>query len=291
LPTSCPCLTYLVIWRLLALVGWLAVRIDVRKPAALSALAAAFAYTVFTGSEAPAVRACVMAGVVFGAVLLDRRGVTRRSLALAALAILLVRPHSAVEPGFQMSFLATLALVSLWEGREGGGPTVLAMLRNPAGWVGASLLASFVAGAATAPVSGSVFHRVSPWGTVANLVATPVQDIVVAPFSLLAAVLSPLGWGDPFWAVARRWRGGSRSRLAATGAARCSHHLAVPVAHRPALAWRTGPAGRAGALGPVTARRRLDRSGRGGLPGPSPRYARQALLRARRPVRGHAPGR
>jgi competence protein ComEC len=196
-------LTYLVIWRLLALVGWLAVRIDVRKPAALSALAAAFAYTVFTGSEAPAVRACVMAGVVFGAVLLDRRGVTRRSLALAALAILLVRPHSAVEPGFQMSFLATLALVSLWEGREGGGPTVLAMLRNPAGWVGASLLASFVAGAATAPVSGSVFHRVSPWGTVANLVATPVQDIVVAPFSLLAAVLSPLGWGDPFWAVAR----------------------------------------------------------------------------------------
>ena len=196
-------LVFLAVWRGLALWPWLALRVDARKPAAAAAFAAALAYTIFTGAEAPAVRACVMTAVVLGAVLLERQGVTRRGLAIAALLILAVRPESAMEPGFQMSFLATLALVSLWEAARPGATGTFAILRDPRGWIVATLLAGAVAGAATAPIAASVFHRVSPWSMAANLMAAPLQDFVVAPAALTAAVLSPLGWDEPFWQLAR----------------------------------------------------------------------------------------
>lgn len=196
-------LVFLAVWRGLALWPWVALRVDARKPAAAAAFAAALAYTVFTGAEAPAVRACVMTAVVLGAVMLDRQGVTRRGLAIAALLILAFRPESAMEPGFQMSFLATLALVSLWEAARPGATGTFAILRDPRGWVAATLLAGVVAGAATAPVAASVFHRVSPWSMAANLMAAPLQDFVVAPAALTAVVLSPFGWDEPFWQLAR----------------------------------------------------------------------------------------
>lgn len=196
-------LVFLAVWRGLALWPWFALRVDARKPAAAAAFAAALAYTVFTGAEAPAVRACVMTAVVLGGVLLERQGVTRRGLAIAALLILAFRPESAMEPGFQMSFLATLALVSLWEAARPGATGTFAILRDPRGWVAATLLAGAVAGAATAPIAASVFHRVSPWSMAANLMSAPLQDFVVAPAALTAVVLSPLGWDGPFWAVAR----------------------------------------------------------------------------------------
>lgn len=196
-------LVFLAVWRGLALWPWIALRVDARKPAAAAAFAAALAYTIFTGAEAPAVRACVMTAVVLGAVLLERQGVTRRGLAIAALLILAVRPESAMEPGFQMSFLATLALVSLWEAARPGATGTFAILRDPRGWIVATLLAGAVAGAATAPIAASVFHRVSPWSMAANLMSAPLQDFVVAPAALTAVVLSPLGWDEPFWQLAR----------------------------------------------------------------------------------------
>lgn len=162
-------LVFLAVWRGLALWPWLALRVDTRNPAAAAAFAAALACTIFTGAEVPAVRACVMTAVVLGAVLLERQGVTRRGLAIAALLILAVRPESAMEPGFQMSFLATLALVSLWEAARPGATGTLAIPRDPRGWIVATLLAGAVAGAATAPIAASVFHRVSPWSMAANL--------------------------------------------------------------------------------------------------------------------------
>jgi competence protein ComEC len=196
-------LVFLFVLKLLAAWPWLALRIDVRKPAAGAAFAVALAYTVFTGAEAPAVRACVMTGVVLGAVLLERRAFTRRGLALAALLIVVVRPESAIEPGFQMSFLATLALVSLWEGWGRGTQGIAQLFQDPRGWILATLASSLVAGLATAPVAAAVFHRVAPWGMVANLLAVPVEDLIVGPAALAGALLAPVGLDGPFWALAR----------------------------------------------------------------------------------------
>src|ERR1700722_20680462 len=47
------------------------------------------------------------------AVLVDRRAVTFRTLAVAALIVLTLAPQALVHPSFQMSFAATLGLVAM----------------------------------------------------------------------------------------------------------------------------------------------------------------------------------
>jgi competence protein ComEC len=54
-----------------------------------------------------------MTAVVLIAVMVDRRAITFRTLAVAALIVLAVAPEALVHPSFQMSFAATLGLVAL----------------------------------------------------------------------------------------------------------------------------------------------------------------------------------
>jgi competence protein ComEC len=194
----------LAIWRLCALVPALALRIDARKIGAVVALVLTGAYTVFSGSEAPAVRAFIMSGIAFGAIVLDRKAISMRGLALAAIGVLMVLPESALDPGFQMSFLATAALVAMWETweRRVPGETTRGPIRTIVLWLGAAAATSFVAGLATAPVSAATFHRLSPWALPANLLAAPINDFIVAPTAIVAAALSPFGLGDVFWKMA-----------------------------------------------------------------------------------------
>lgn len=197
-------MVFLAIWKMLALVPAIALRVDARKIGACIALILTGAYTVFSGAEAPAVRAFIMSGIAFGAVILDRKAISMRGLALAAIAVLMVLPESALEPGFQMSFLATAALVGMWEvwDRQVPGETQRGPVRSVLLWVGAAAGTSFIAGLATAPVSAATFHRLSPWALPANLLAAPINDFVVAPAAIIGAALSPFGLGDVFWKVA-----------------------------------------------------------------------------------------
>jgi competence protein ComEC len=197
-------MVFLAIWRVCALVPALALRIDARKIGAIVAIALTGAYTVFSGSEAPAVRAFIMSTIAFGAIILDRKAISMRGLALAAVAVLMVLPESALDPGFQMSFLATSALVALWEvwERRVPGETQPGLLRTVFLWLGAAAGTSFVAGLATAPVSAATFHRLSPWALPANLLAAPINDFIVAPAAALAAFLSVFGLGEFFWRIA-----------------------------------------------------------------------------------------
>jgi competence protein ComEC len=197
-------MVFVVIWKLLALVPALALRVDARKIGAFVALVLTGAYTVFSGAEAPAVRAFIMSGIAFGAVILDRKAISMRGLALAAIAVLMVLPESALEPGFQMSFLATAGLVAMWElwDRQVPGESQRGPVRTVLLWIGAAAGTSFVAGLATAPVSAATFHRLSPWALPANLLAAPINDFIVAPAAMAAAVLSAFGVGDVFWQIA-----------------------------------------------------------------------------------------
>jgi competence protein ComEC len=194
-------LVFLVVWKLVALVPRIALYSDGRKIAAWVAGVCVIAYTIFTGSEAPAVRACIMTCIAFGAILFNRKAISMRGLAIAAVAVLMARPESAIDPGFQMSFLATSALVALWEVWETRfeGEPKPGLIRKVALWFSAAALTSFVAGLATAPVAASTFGRVSLWALPANLLVAPINDFIVGPSAILAAALSPFGLDTPFW--------------------------------------------------------------------------------------------
>jgi competence protein ComEC len=133
--------------------------------------------------------------------------VTLHALALAALLILLLQPEAVVDPGFQMSFAATAALVALAEAwprqvREINTPWPIRIMQGAMAWLGISLGASFVAGLATGPIAMQSFNRVAVYGLVANLVTEPLESFVIMPALALGAVGQPLGFGAPFLAIA-----------------------------------------------------------------------------------------
>ena len=106
-----------------------------------------------------------------------------------------------------MSFAATLGLVALV---QIGMPALFATPDHTATarvalWGGREitmlLLASLVAGLATTPYAAFHFHRVTPYGVLANLAAMPVVSALVMPAGLLGLVAMPFGFDGLFWAI------------------------------------------------------------------------------------------
>jgi competence protein ComEC len=192
---------------LIAAWPWLAVRVNGKKWAAVAGLAAVLIYLVVSGWPPPAQRSAVTAAVAFGAILLDRRAISLRGLGLSALIVLLLQPEAIVEPGFQMSYAATAALVALAEvwphpRRPINTPLALRLLQKAKDWLVAGVAVGVVAGAATAPFAIQHFNRVSVYGLVANLLLEPLSSFVIMPALALGAVLQLFGIGGPLLAVA-----------------------------------------------------------------------------------------
>jgi competence protein ComEC len=174
----------------LAAIPPLALRLPAKKIGAGAALVAGALYLALSGSDVPAERAFVQVAVVLVAVLLDRRALTLRAVALAALIVLTLRPEALTEPGFQMSFAATVALVAAFEAYRETEQSAVPRLARP---VAALLLSSFVAGTATAPFAAAHFNQIPHYGLLANTLALPVMGMLVMPAAVLAAVLAPFG--------------------------------------------------------------------------------------------------
>ena len=61
------------------------------------------------------------------------------------------------------------------------------------------ILASLVAGLATTPYAAFHFHRVAPYGVLANLLAMPVVSVLVMPMGILGVLTMPFGFDVVFW--------------------------------------------------------------------------------------------
>ncbi|SPF80733.1 ComEC/Rec2 family competence protein [Pseudoprimorskyibacter insulae] len=179
----------------LALVGLFGDRLRAKKLAAAVALVPGAGYLALSGGNVATERAFIMVAVVLVGVLLDRRALTFRAVAFAAMLVLLLRPEALLSPGFQMSFAATSALVAvLGAVRPGQG-----RLRR---WGVSLVLTSAVAGLATAPYSMAHFNQVSHYGLLANLLTVPLMGLLVMPFGLIAVLLMPFGLeAVPLWVM------------------------------------------------------------------------------------------
>lgn len=187
---------------LLALSPSLALSRPIRKWAAVGALIMATVYLALSGGNVATVRAYVMAAIMFAAILLDRPAISMRNLALAAFIVVGREPESVLEPGFQMSFGAVMALVAAWEAwrdrrvRRLGDDSVIPgqrFFRWLARAVFAVALTTLVAGLATAPFAAFHFERVASYSLLGNLLAAPLVSIVIMPFGLAGLAAMPLG--------------------------------------------------------------------------------------------------
>ena len=174
----------------LASIPPLALRWPVRKIAAISALFSGATYLALSGGNVATVRAFIMVSVMLVAVLLDRRAVTLRAVAVAATIVLVWTPEALMTPGFQMSFAATTALVAAFGALRGESWQRIPRWVRP---VLAVFISSAIAGAATAPVAAAHFNRIADYGLLANLLAVPVMGLIVMPAAVLAALLSAAG--------------------------------------------------------------------------------------------------
>lgn len=182
----------------LALAGRPALIWPTKKLAAVVALFAATAYLWLAGPAVSTQRAWIMVSVMLLAVLFDRRALSLRTVALAATLLLIWQPESLTEPGFQMSFAATTALIVALK------PWTRASRHLPRPLRPALMLVatSVIAGAATAPIVAAQFHRLSEYGVLANLFAVPAMGLLVMPMGVLAAILAPVGLAGPaLWAM------------------------------------------------------------------------------------------
>jgi competence protein ComEC len=170
----------------------IALRWNVKKLAAVAALAAGAFYLGLSGGNVATERAYVMVAVMLLAVLLDRRALSLRSVALAAIIVLALRPEALVGPGFQMSFAATTALIGVFSWlRDRELPSLPGWIKPVAGVV----LSSAVAGAATAPIGAAHFNQIAHYGLLANTLSVPLMGAVVIPGAVLAGILAPVGLG------------------------------------------------------------------------------------------------
>ena len=163
------------------------------KQAAIGALLASAAYLWLSGGGVATERAFVMVAVMLIAILVDRRAISLRTVALAASIILILNPEALTSPGFQMSFAATIALILSYGPWSRIAPHLPVWIRP----VAMLLVSSFVAGMATSPIAAAHFNRMAQYGLLANLLAVPVMGTFVMPAAVIAAVLAPIGLAGP----------------------------------------------------------------------------------------------
>lgn len=163
------------------------------KSAAGGALAASAVYLWLSGGGVATERAFIMVAVMLLAIMADRRAVSLRTVALAAVAILAINPEALASPGFQMSFAATVALIFVHEPWLRLSPALPRWSRP----VLMLLVSSFVASMATSPIAAAHFGRMTQYGLLANLLVVPVIGTLVMPGGVIAALLAPLGLAGP----------------------------------------------------------------------------------------------
>ncbi|WP_417789044.1 ComEC/Rec2 family competence protein [Terasakiella pusilla] len=173
---------------LLALIPSVSLNYPVKKWAAFLAIAAALCFTLTTGASTPTVRAFLMTSIVLLGVILDRKAISLRTVAWAAIAILILLPESLLSPSFQLSFAAVTALVAYYEKRSPdlSSPSYIRYVKS-------IFTSSLIATAATTPFAAYHFNHIALYGVASNLVAIPITVFWIMPSGLLALCLMPFG--------------------------------------------------------------------------------------------------
>jgi competence protein ComEC len=199
--------------RLLALSPTLALNYPIKKWAAGVAMLGSFLYDIATGSRVGTERALIMTLIVLGAVILDRRALSMRNLALAVLTIIALEPDAILGVSFQLSFAAVSALVAVMEARlawldhrpdpslpaRGRPPNRGALMVHFVDKPLRLMLATLCATCATASFMAYHFHDLSPYVLIGNPLTLTIIECFAVPGALLGTALYPLGLDAPVW--------------------------------------------------------------------------------------------
>lgn len=145
-----------------------------RVASASLALTFALFYTLIAGADAPLLRAYLMAFCSTIGFVLGRKSGLLQGFILAALIILFFNPQSLFEAGFQMSFLATLAIMLFVANFKikNTWPRYLKILME-------MFLISLVAQLSLIPIFCNYFHKISLTAPLSNIILIPLSALIM----------------------------------------------------------------------------------------------------------------
>lgn len=197
-----------------------------RRPrrALLAGLTAVLFFTLFVEPNPPALRAAVMAILGSTAILLNRPTNPMNSLAASLVILLLVGPTDLFGAGFQLSFIAVVALFIVCPAMDRwlfGPRTLAAVIRErirhkadspyPSVWrfLRPTFSTSLTAWAASTPLTAYYFGSLYTYGAVATLLILPAATITLAIgfCKLLLGLLLPStdAWTAPLTTLSASW--------------------------------------------------------------------------------------
>lgn len=149
--------------------------LDVKKMSLCASVIILYVYLQISGCAVPAIRAFVMYVFMLLGALHDREGISERSLAIAAICVMLIYPESVLSASFQMSFAAVGGIVAYYRSKRWRGGKIADMLC-------VALIASVV----TAPFSIYHFRYFSLNGVIANVILIPLMTVILMPMLVLS---------------------------------------------------------------------------------------------------------
>ena len=161
---------------------------DDTRFAALLSIPFAFAFMVTAGSGIPTIRAVIMITVYMLSLYFERGRSILNTVALSALIILLIYPHSIFMPRFQLTFASVLFII-LFTAKLYPKITLENRMIK---WFLSSILVTLSAMLGTLPVVIYHFYGINPLSFIHNLISVPLMCVLALPLSL-AGILLPFG--------------------------------------------------------------------------------------------------
>ena len=158
---------------------------DDTRFAALLSIPFAFMFMVTAGSGIPTIRAAIMITVYMLSLYFERGRSILNTVALSALIILLIYPHSIFMPAFQLTFVSVSFIILFTEKIY----PVIAATNRMIRWLLSSMLITLSAMLGTLPVVIYHFHGINPLSFIHNLISVPLMCMLAMPLSLAGTIL------------------------------------------------------------------------------------------------------
>ena len=184
---------FILLNRILSWIPWVLWNASSRKLSAIGAFPPVLIYASLAGMSPSTQRALIMVAVFMMTFLIERDQDLLNSLALAAMALLVIYPPILFSISFQFSFTAVLSILygmTRFQSNKVPGPGTITqkIVRK----IVLLFLVSLWATIGTLPLTMYYFNQVSLIGCFSNILFVPLIGFAVVPCGLLAAAILPV---------------------------------------------------------------------------------------------------
>ncbi len=173
----------------------LILKYDIQKISIMISLIISFFYLLLSGMSISAIRAYIMSAIFMFSFIIGRFNTSLRSVMFTMFIFVFLKPFIIFSAGFQMSFMAVLALITAVECynksiiKENKGFSGINVYK---GYIFKSFILSIAAEFAVTPFVIYNFNYYSFYNIFVNSFITPMISFIVLPLSFISLLLMPL---------------------------------------------------------------------------------------------------